>query len=51
MVEVTLSIEAQDVVAVITRRSADRLGLRPGVDAVAVVKSTEVMIARHRDMR
>jgi molybdopterin-binding protein len=44
MAAVTLSIEPQELVAVITRRSADRLGLGPGVEAVAVVKSTEVMI-------
>ncbi len=46
MAEVTMSIDAQDLVAVITRSSAERLGLAPGVSAVAVVKSTEVMIAR-----
>jgi molybdopterin-binding protein len=44
MAEVTLAVAPQDIVAVITRRSADRLGLAPGVEAVAVVKSTEVMI-------
>jgi molybdopterin-binding protein len=44
MAEVTLTIAAQELVAVITRRSADRLGLAPGVEAVAVVKSTEVMV-------
>jgi molybdopterin-binding protein len=48
MVEVILAIEPQDVVAVITRDSAERLGLKPGVEAAAVVKSTEVMIARVR---
>jgi molybdopterin-binding protein len=48
MAEVTMSVQAQDLVAVITRRSAQRLGLAPGVDAVAVMKSTEVMIARRR---
>jgi molybdopterin-binding protein len=48
MAEVTMSIQPQDLVAVITRRSAQRLGLAPGVDAVAVMKSTEVMIARRR---
>jgi molybdopterin-binding protein len=46
MAEVTMAIDAQDLVAVITRSSAERLGLTPGVSAVAVVKSTEVMIAR-----
>jgi molybdopterin-binding protein len=48
MAEVTISIQPQDLVAVITRRSAERLGLARGVDAVAVVKSTEIMIARRR---
>jgi molybdopterin-binding protein len=48
MAEVTMSIQPQDLVAVITRRSAQRLGLAPGVEAVAVMKSTEVMIARRR---
>jgi molybdopterin-binding protein len=44
MAEVTIGIAPQDLVALITRQSADRLGLAPGVEAVAVVKSTEVMI-------
>jgi molybdopterin-binding protein len=48
MAEVTMSIQPQDLVAVITRGSAQRLGLAPGVEAVAVMKSTEVMIARRR---
>ena len=34
------------VVAVITRESAESLGLRRGVDATAVVKATSVMIER-----
>jgi molybdopterin-binding protein len=48
MAEVTIAIQPQEFVAVITRSSAERLGLAPGVEAVAVVKSTEVMIARRR---
>jgi molybdopterin-binding protein len=32
--------------AVITRRSAERLGLRKGQRATAVVKATEVMLFR-----
>lgn len=44
MAEVTLAIAPQELVAVITSRSADRLGLAAGVEAVAVVKSTEVMV-------
>jgi molybdopterin-binding protein len=48
MAEVTLALDAQELVAVITRTSAQRLGLARGVGAVAVVKSTEVMVARRR---
>lgn len=46
MVEVTVQLAAQAVVAVITRASARRLGLAKGVDALAVIKATEIMIAR-----
>jgi len=46
MAEVTMAIAPQELVAVITRQSADRLGLDRGVETVAVVKSTEVMVAR-----
>jgi molybdopterin-binding protein len=46
MVEVTLQVAQQEVVAVITRASARRLGLAKGVDALAIIKATEVMIAR-----
>lgn len=34
------------VVAVITRESAEELGLAPGVEAAAVVKATSVMVER-----
>lgn len=44
MAEVTLRIGDQDLVALITRSSAERLGLRAGDEAFAVIKSTEVMI-------
>lgn len=44
MAEVHLSIGEQTLVSVITRSSAERLGLRVGGEAVAVIKSTEVMI-------
>jgi molybdopterin-binding protein len=46
MAEVTVRIAPQQLVAVITRKSAERLGLTRGVEAVAVVKSTEVMLGR-----
>ena len=45
--EVVLRLgDGQEVSAVITRRSADRLGLRRGVEATAVIKATEVMLFR-----
>ena len=46
MAEVRLQIGDQELVSVITRRSAERLGLRVGEDVYAVVKSTEVMIGK-----
>jgi molybdate transport system regulatory protein len=36
----------QEIVAVITRGSVERLGLRVGEPAVAVIKATEVMVGR-----
>jgi molybdopterin-binding protein len=39
-------VEPARVVAVITRDAADELGLRPGMEATAVVKATSVMIER-----
>jgi molybdopterin-binding protein len=46
MMEVTLTLAPQEVVAVITKSSAERLGLSAGVEALAVIKATEIMIAR-----
>jgi molybdopterin-binding protein len=46
MAEVTIRLTPQDVVAVITRDSARRLGLAEGADAMAIIKATEIMIAR-----
>jgi molybdopterin-binding protein len=46
MAEVRIGIGDQELVAVITRSSAERLRLRVGEPVVAVVKSTEVMIAK-----
>lgn len=46
MAEVRLSIGDQELVAMITSSSADRLGLRVGDTAFAVIKSTEIMIGR-----
>jgi molybdopterin-binding protein len=38
--------EPARVVAIITREAADELGLKPGVSATAIVKSTSVMVER-----
>jgi molybdopterin-binding protein len=44
-VEIDLTEPAR-VVAIITRESAEELGLRPGMSAAGVVKSTSVMVER-----
>jgi molybdopterin-binding protein len=44
MAEVVLSAGNIEIVAVITRTSAERLGLKPGDTATAIVKSSDVMI-------
>jgi molybdopterin-binding protein len=46
MTEVRLSIGGQELTAVITRNSAERLRLAVGQEVLAVIKSTEVMIGR-----
>ncbi len=45
MAEVLINIGDQELVAVITRTSAERLGLRAGANVLAVIKSTEIMVA------
>jgi molybdopterin-binding protein len=44
MAEVILTVGSVELVAVITRGSAEALGLKPGDSVKAVIKSTEVMI-------
>jgi molybdopterin-binding protein len=45
--EVVLDLgNGQEIVSVITRSSVERLGLKPGVTAIALIKSTEVLLAR-----
>jgi molybdopterin-binding protein len=44
MAEVVVSVGSVEVVAAITRGSADRLGLKPGDTVTAIIKSTDVMI-------
>ncbi len=46
MAEVVLRIGDQDLTAIITRSSAERLALAVGDEAFAVVKATEVMIGK-----
>jgi molybdopterin-binding protein len=46
MIEVAMDLAPQEVIAVITKASAERLGLAPGVEAMAVIKATEIMVAR-----
>jgi molybdopterin-binding protein len=45
MAEVVVDVGGQELVAVITRSSAERLGLAAGQSVAVVIKATEVMIA------
>jgi molybdopterin-binding protein len=46
MAKVVIGIGAQRVTAIITADAVRELGLKPGDDAVALIKATEVMIGR-----
>jgi molybdate transport system regulatory protein len=46
MAEIVLDVEGHEVVAAITRGSAERLGLEVGDSVTAFIKATEVMIGR-----
>jgi molybdopterin-binding protein len=46
MAEVHIAIGDQELVSIITRTAAERLGLTEGDDVLAVIKSTEVMVAK-----
>jgi molybdate transport system regulatory protein len=46
MAEVTISVGSEQIVAVITRHSAERLGLADGDDVTVLIKATEVMLAK-----
>ncbi len=48
MAEVSLRVGDQPLVSIITRSSAERLGLKAGDEVFAVIKSTEVMVAKPR---
>ena len=41
---VTIDVNGLEVVATISMGSIERLGLKPGVPAVAVIKATDVMV-------
>lgn len=46
MAEVTLKVGDNEIVAAITRASAERLDLKVGDPAVAIIKATEVLIGK-----
>ena len=46
MAEVVVDVGGQEIVSVITAGSVDRMGLKTGDAVAAIVKSTEVMIAK-----
>jgi molybdate transport system regulatory protein len=46
MAEVTVEIGGQEIVSVITRGSAERLGLRQGDAVTVLIKSTEVLLGK-----
>jgi molybdate transport system regulatory protein len=45
MSEVIVDVDGHEIVAAITAESARRLGIAPGKRVIAVIKSTEVMLA------
>lgn len=46
MAEITVEVDAAEVVAAITRSSAERLELKAGDKVTVIMKATEVMIAK-----
>ena len=46
MAELVVAVGALEIVSVITRSSAEHLGLKPGDVVTAVIKSTEVLIEK-----
>jgi molybdopterin-binding protein len=46
MAEVVVDIGGQEIVSTITRASADRLKLKAGDTVVAIIKASEVLIAK-----
>jgi molybdopterin-binding protein len=46
MAEVVVAVGGLEIVSAITRGSAEQLGLKVGDEVTAVIKSTEVMVAK-----
>lgn len=46
MAEVVVQVGDNEIVSVITRSSAERLGLKVGDEVVSIIKATEVMIGK-----
>ena len=46
MAEVVVSVGEHEIVSVVTRRSVEDLGLAVGDEVTAIIKSTEVILAR-----
>jgi molybdopterin-binding protein len=46
MAEVVVTVGSIEIVSAITRGSAEHLNLKPGDTVTAIIKSTEVMIAK-----
>ena len=46
MAEVVVRVGDNEIVSVVTRTSVEELGLAEGDDVTAIIKSTEVMLAR-----
>jgi molybdopterin-binding protein len=46
MAEVVMDVGGQTLVAAITRVSAEKLDLKPGDQVTAVIKATEVIVAK-----
>lgn len=46
MAEVIISVGELEIVSLISRDSAKRMGLKTGDQATAVIKATEVMVAK-----
>ena len=46
MAEVVLDVAGHEVVSVVTRHSVENLDIKAGDEVTAVIKSTEVMLAK-----